>query len=232
MYFLRTIAAILLDPFIWFYNLFQRKNNVLEWHLNYGRSEIDITTISSKEPTEALLISAYLLFVGRYFFICDERQEHPVRQALKEVLNDEDKFKTEMPSHRAELHLYEAALSTLSDAERQAARELFMMSIPPIIITEGKTPARSFAKYSFLVFVRHGELYGNFHMSAGADIVLLPIMLGTLYDFVVERVTGRNKTLLRNGILPLLEMQEEQGARSILAMHRQPIDVIQSLQFD
>lgn len=224
MLFLRTIAAILLSPFIWFYNLFQRKNNVLEWHLNYGRSEIDITTIS-QQPTEALLISAYLLFVGRYFFICDERQEHPVRQTLKEII-DNDKSKN------AALQLYETAFQTLSDSEKGAAQQLFMMGIPPIIITEGKIPDRSLAKYSFLVFVRNAELYGNFHMSAGADIVLLPITLGTLYDFVAAKVTGRNKTLLHNGILALLEMQEEQGARSVLGMHQQPMDVIRSLQFE
>lgn len=231
MLFLRMIAAILLIPFNWFYNLFQHNNNILEWHLNYGRSEIDITTISPKQPTEALLISAYLLFVGRYFFICDERQEHSVRQALKEVVNDENEFKTELPSHRAKLHLYEAALSTLSDDERQAAQQLFMKGIPPIVIIEGKKPARSFAKYSFLVFVRQGELYGNFHMSAEADIVLLPITLGTLYDFVAAKVTGRNKILLRNGIIGLLDVQEEHGCRSVLQMHQQPMEILSSLHF-
>ncbi|MDD5750933.1 MAG: hypothetical protein PHS73_00240 [Candidatus Peribacteraceae bacterium] len=226
MLFFRTIAAILLFPFIWFINLFKRKNNILEWRLNFGRSTIDITTVSPAQPTEALLISAYLLFVGRYFFICDERQKHPVRQTLREVVNGESESKI------AALHLYETAFATLSDGEKQAAHQMFMMGIPPIIITEGETSARSFAKYSFLVFVRNGELYGNFHMSVGADIVLLPITLGTLYDFVEAKVTGRNKTLLRNGVIALLEMQEEQGCRSILQLHQQPIEIIHSLHFD
>lgn len=138
----------------------------------------------------------------------------------------------ENESQPTALLLYETAFATLSDGEKQAAPKLFTMGIPPIIITEGETPMRSFAKYSFLVFVRRGELYGNFHMSVGADIILLPITLGTLYDFVSAKVTGRNKTLLRNGVIALLEMQEEQGCRSILQLHKQPIEIIHSLHFD
>lgn len=226
MLFLRTITAILISPFIWFFNLFRRNNNILEWHLNFGKSSINIATVSQERPTEALLISAYLLFVGRYFLICDHRQENSARQALKEIATEE--AKTEIAS----LHLYEAIHGTLAEGEKKAVSQLFTMGIPPIVVTENEEPTHSLAKYSFLIFMRHGEPYGNFHMSFGPDIVLLPIALGTLYDFVKASVTGRNRTLLRNGVIALLEMQEEHGSRSVLAMHQQPIDVIRTLQFE
>lgn len=226
MLFLRTIAAVLLSPFIWFFNLFRRSNNVLEWHLNFGKSSINIRTVTQEAPTEALLISAYLLFVGRYFFICDQRQEHSARQALKEIA--EEKTDTKI----AALHLYEAIHGTLNDGEKGAVSSLFMMGIPPIVVTQNEEPANSLAKYSFLIFVRNQELYGNLHLSFGPDIVLLPISLGVLYDFVAANVTGRNKQLLKNGVLALLELQKGHGARSMLAMHQQPVEIIRTLQFE
>jgi hypothetical protein len=209
-----------------FFNLFKRKDNILEWHLNFGRSAVDITTTSHAQPTEALLISAYLLFVGRYFFICDERQENVVRQALR------DEVQNNIDSPTLPLRLFEAANSTLAQGEKEAVRQLFTVGIPPSTFTEGKEPAHSLAKYSFLIFLRNGEPYGNFHMSFGPDIVLLPITLGVLCSFVASKVTGRNKTLLQNGIIALLDLQEEHGSRSMLGMHQQPVDVIRSLHFD
>lgn len=226
MLFLRTIAAIFIIPFIWFFNLFKRKGNILEWHLNFGRSTVDITTISHAQPTEALLVIAYLLFVGRYFFICDKRQTNVVRQALREEIQKD------IDSSTLPYRLFEAAYSTLTQGEKEAVRQLFTMGIPPSTFTEGKEPAHSLAKYSFLIFLHHGEPYGNFHMSFGPDIVLLPITLGILCSFVTSKVTGRNKTLLQNGIIALFDLQEEHGSRSMLAMHQQPMDVIRSLHFD
>jgi len=98
-------------------------------------------------------------------------------------------------------HLHEAISSMLTKGERAASEQLFI-GLPPLQYREeGELPARSLAKYSFLIFIRHGELYGDLRMSFGPNIVLLPITLGVLYAFVASKVTGRNKTLLQNGII-------------------------------
>jgi len=71
-------------PIRWLANLLtQRKDNVLEWHLNYGPSFVKIETKHKEQfLPDDLLIAGYVLFLARYFFICDDRQVDVVREFL------------------------------------------------------------------------------------------------------------------------------------------------------
>lgn len=220
---------MLLEPFNWLNNLFKRNNNILEWHLNFGKIFVGITTKSKNDPTDKLLIAALLLYIGRHFYICEENQEYLIRETFKnDVINQSN------PADVA-LHLSEAAYSTLSAAEQQAFNEFFRVGpipvgLPPFSFTENEEPENSIAKFSFHIFRQNNELFGNFFMSTfSPNLILLPITLGILYALVESKLAKRNKNALRNGILTLLEKQEEEGCRSVTLMRSQPLEVFNDL---
>ncbi len=219
----RFIFSIIFAPVRWLANsLTQRKDNVLEWHLNYGSSFIKIQT-NHKEQflPDDLLIASYILFLARYFYICDDRQEDVVRNFLLNTINKSEK------TDRITSKLFYAVLETLTQMERYVAYDLF--EAPPMIYSENEEPKHSFAKYKFLVFERAGgnRLGHIFHMSAGPDIVLLPLTVGILYDYVINKLRDKNKKeKLDNSIIDLLKKHSAVDCRSMAGQNELPNEVI------
>jgi len=187
---LRFIFSIIFTPIRWLANLLtQRKDNVLEWHLNYGPSFVKIETKYKEQfLSDNLLIAGYILFLARYFFICDERQIEIVRKLL---LREIGKSRADEITPQ----LYEAVFQTLNQMEKDATLGLFkiynrFLPMPPLTFSEDEEPQHSLAKYSFLIFKRSsGNGLGHiFHMSAGPDIILLPLTVGILYEYVVNKL--------------------------------------------
>ncbi|MGB9847800.1 MAG: hypothetical protein ACPLKV_01110 [Minisyncoccia bacterium] len=225
----RFIFSIIFAPIRWLTNLFtQRKDNVLEWHFNYGPSFVKIETKYKEQfLPDDLLIAGYILFLARYFFICDDRQIEVVRKFL---LNEIEKSK----SNEITPKLYEIIFQTLDQMEKDATLGLFkiynrFLPMPPLTFSEDEEPRYSLAKYSFLVFERSG---GNglghiFHMSAGPDIILLPLTVGILYEYVVHKLRNKDKKeKLDNSITDLLKGHSAVDCRSMAGQTELPNEVI------
>jgi len=226
----RFIFSIIFAPVRWLANsLTQRKDNVLEWHLNYGPSFVKIQTIHKEQFSgDDLLIASYILFLARYFYICDDRQVDVVRNFLLGEIGKSKKSNGITPK------LYEVVFQTLNQMEKDATLGLFkiynrFLPMPPLTFSEDEEPRHSLAKYKFLVFERSG---GNglghiFHMSAGPDIILLPLTVGILYEYVVSKLRNKDKKeKLDNSIIDLLKGHSTVDCRSMAGQTELPNEVI------
>ena len=226
----RFIFSIIFAPIRWLANLLtQRKDNVLEWHLNYGPSFVKIQT-NHKEQflADDLSIASYILFLARYFYICDDRQTNIVRDFLSNEIKKSQKPNEITPK------LYEVVFQTLNQMEKDATIGLFkiynrFLPIPPLTFSEDEEPRHSFAKYKFLVFERAGGrgLASILHMSAGPDIILLPLTIGILYDYVVNKLRNKDKKeTLDHSLIDLLEKHKVVNCRSMAGLNELPNEVI------
>ena len=101
--------------------------------------------------------------------------------------------------------------------------------MPPMAFSEGEEPAHSFAKYKFFVFKHAGdkELGHIFHMSAGPDIILLPITVGILYEYVLHKLQDKaKKDALDRSIIALLKEHSVIDCRSMTGQFRLPNEII------
>lgn len=229
---LRFIFAILFAPVRWAANLLtQHKDNVLEWHLSYGPYFVKIQTKHKEQfLDDDLLIASYILFLSRYFYICDERQINVVREFLFEIVKESPEFL------KTAEKLHQIIFGTLNSKERDAVVKLSYIwgrigpGFPPMTYSEDKEQKHSFAKYSFLVFERAGSrgLSSVFRMSAGPDIILLPFTVGILYDYVVNKMHHEdNKNKLDRSIIDLLEAYNSVDCRSLEGLYRLPVAILQ-----
>lgn len=225
--FLIILALIIIKLFD--NSLTKRKDNVLEWHLNYGPSFVKVQTIHKEQFLgDDLLIASYILFLARYFYICDDRQIDVVRNFLLEEIGKSQKSNEITPK------LYEAVFQTLNQMERDAMFGLFkiynrFLPMPPLTFSEDEEPRHSLAKYSFLVFERSdGNGLGHiFHMSAGPDIIFLPFTVGILYEYVVNKLRNKDKKeKLDNSIVDLLKGHSAVDCRSMAGQTELPNEVI------
>lgn len=209
-------------------------NNILEWHLNYGPSFIQIKTIHREQSlSDGLIIASYILFLARYFYICDERQISVISNFLHDAIKKSEK------SNKLAGRIYEIVFKTLNPMERDATIKLFQIysrfvGLPPLEYSEDeKEPSHSYGKYKFFVFESNGQLNSIFHMSAGPDIILLPITVGILYEYVVKKLRNKKKKeSLDRSILDLLETYKRVNCRSSAGLHKLPVEIINQNNID
>lgn len=226
----RFIFSIIFIPIRWLTNsLTKHKDNVLEWNLNYGSSFVKIQTTHKEQfLDDDLLIASYILFLARYFFICDNRQIDVVRNFLLDEIGKSEKSNEVTPK------LYEVVFQTLNQMEKDATLGLFkiynrFISTPPMTFSEDEEIRYSLAKYNFSVFERSG---GNglghiFHMSSGPDIILLPLTVGILYEYVINKFRDKDKKQkLDNSIIDLLKGHSSVNCRSMVGNTELPNEVI------
>lgn len=226
----RFIFSIIFAPIRWLVNsLTQRKDNVLEWHLNYGPSFVKIETKHKEQfLSDNLLISGYVLFLARYFFICDYRQIDVVRNFILDEIGKSKKSNEITPK------LYEVVFQTLNQIEKDAMFGLFkiynkFLPMPPLTFSEDEELRYSLAKYNFSVFERSsGNGLGHiFHMSAGPDIILLPLTVGILYEYVINKLRDKDKKeKLDSSIIDLLKNHSTVDCRSMAGQTELPNEVI------
>lgn len=226
----RFIFSIIFAPIRWLANsLTQRKDNVLEWHFNYGPSFVKIETKYKEQfLPDDLLIAGYILFLARYFFICDDRQVDVIRKFLL------SEIRKSTESNEITLKLYEVVFQTLNQMEKDATLGLFkiynrFLPMPPLTFSEDEEVRHSLAKYNFSVFKRSGgnNLGHIFHMSAGPDIILLPLTVGILYEYVLNKLRNKEKKeKLDNSIIDLLKGHSAVDCRSMAGLTELPNEVI------
>ncbi len=127
--------------------------------------------------------------------------------------------------------LYEVVFQTLNQTEKDATLGLLktfsFIAIPPMTFSEDEEPLHSFAKCSFLVFNRNGQLGSTFYMSFGPDIILLPLTVGILYAYVINKLRDKNKKEKLNGmIIEMLEMHDSVDSQSMDGLNKLPMAII------
>lgn len=210
-------------------SIFRHKDNLLEWHFNYGEYFVQIRTTHKEQPLpDGLLIVSYILFLARYFRICDDRQIEPMREFLnKEIVNSE-KDTTELSSK-----IHTIIMQTLNKWEKRAVDKLFFMGLPPLDFSENEEVSRPYARYSFLVFRQGGNLTSTFHMSAGADKIFLPLTVDVLYEYVIWKLRNKNKKeILDKAILDLLKAYDDVNCRSFKGLSKLPVEIINQNNID
>ncbi|MDD5547348.1 MAG: hypothetical protein PHN74_00385 [Candidatus Pacebacteria bacterium] len=222
----RFIFAILISPFRWITNIFKHKDNVLEWHFNYGPSFVKVQTKYKEQfLADDLLIASYILFLARYFYICDDRQINIIKDSLLNSVKESEKPK------EITVKFYKSIFHTLSQAEQNAVAALFrpfsFLPTPPLTYSENEEPKHSFAKYSFLIFKIGNQLVANFHMSYGPDIILLPLTCGILYEYITNTIRNKDKKeKLDQSIIDLLEAYKFIDCRSFEGLRELPVKII------
>lgn len=225
MLILRALLSILFAPIRILFNLFQHKDNLLEWHLTYDKFFVQISAkYKEQNIKDDLLIASYILFLNRYFYICDERQVDIVRNVIRQkVVHDHFNPKELTPQ------IYNSVLNTLYPGEQKVVGELYINGIPPLTYKDEKDwePLRANAKYSFLVYERKGKIVDDFHMSFGPDIILLPITVGILYEYVIDKINDKSKrNKLDDAISDLLEAHNQVDCRSLRVFMKLPEEVL------
>lgn len=206
----------------------QTKDSLIEYYFNYGHNICQIKTVS-KQPfiKDELFICAYILFLARYFCICDERQTDIIKNMLlMEVTNKQNQTVSSFTNI-----IYQAIYVTLNAEERFAVQKVFfpnMFLSPPFSYSEEKEPKFSLAKYDFYVFMNMEEIFTSiFNMSFGADIILLPLTVGILYEFTNDKLKDKKKKeVLDYLIVLLLEGYDKISCRSIAGFISLPNEVI------
>lgn len=218
------IISILIAPLIILnnlFNLFRPKDNLLEWHLTYDQFVILIQSKYKEEQiNDNLLITSYILFLSRYFYICDSRQIDVVRKTLHEqvISQDENLNKT------AE-NLYLAVYNTLTSQQKKAVHRLY--SMPPLKYVDDWKPMKPNTKYSFLVFEDNGILDENFHLSRSPDKILLPITVGILYEYVSSNfINANSRQKLNQVITDLLVAHSQFDCRSLKVFKELRLEIL------
>jgi hypothetical protein len=224
----RFIFSILFAPVRLLANLITRpKHILLEWHFSYGPFFVNIQTNHKGQfLSDDLLIASYIMFLARYFYICDDRQVNIVRDFLPDSVR-----RSQNPNEIVSI-LYERVFKTLAPVEQDAAVKLFKIysrvtSAPPLKYSEDKQPSHLYAKYSFYVIANGSRLTSIFHMSAGPDIILLPLTVGILYEYVVDKIQNRDKKgKLDQSIIDLLERHNSVDCRSLEGSTKLPAEIV------
>lgn len=216
------ILNIITAPFRWLSGAMYKRHEVLRLQITFGPGRAHIVSqCGSAEPSITHLVVAYLLFLSRYFFICDERQTTPVAEHLAKYM------KTNSPPSELAGALLETVHVTLNQNEKDAVTGLFSFpNLPPLTYSEGASSGVRMAQYSLTIYKTNDLWSIDFHMSAGPDIVLLPITVGILYHYVTDKIGDENREVLTSCISQLLAAQESSDCRSVLEASRIPNMVI------
>ncbi len=223
---LRLLLGMMVGPVLRVIDRFQRHaDNVLSVHLSFGRSRCTVRLEHKATRLDhELLVATYLLFVARYFFVCDLRQVGPVKSCLLSCFSEEG-----ATIQRLTQAIYDEVFKTLGAAERWALEGLFQDGNPPMTFSEDDYPEEhSLATYSFLVFGAFPKVHATFHISQGPDIVLLPIALGIVYQVVSEKLTAAENEALRLGVLRLLKAYDRVDCRSVTALTMLPNEILEA----
>ncbi len=186
---------------------------------------------------ESTLIAAFVSYLARFFFICDERHAEPIRTYLLDALPRETPVGNQLPKvffgdelfNRFTAILYK----TLSDAERSAASKAFPGA--PLIPALPEEVSRSNVLVTYVFRLRLNRLLSNFlDMSSPIGSTLLPAFaLGHVYWFVTSHLQSeRSRLRLLDTSVALLQGYEQSDYRDPHVLVSWPNEVLADLLFD
>lgn len=173
----------------------------LGFYFNYGIAcEFEIAKIDKTKPRDRLLVWSYILFLLRFFRICETRQIRPVKELLTQFIG-------KATPNEITSHIYVTILDTLSENERAAVEETFTsfgQPSPPIVAIPYEKSGPYIGKYYFKIFKNEGFVSSKFKMSAGYDTILLPLTVGIFYETVCNSLTDKNLIIELNSFISYL----------------------------
>ncbi len=148
---------------------------------------------------------AYLLFLSKYFYICEKRQLGPVRDLLVTYVRE-----SAPPDHLAS-YLLEVVRASLDTTENAAFRDQFKYpKLPPTTYVENEGEIdriEKIGRYAVTIYKRGGGWIDDLQVSPGFDLVLLPITVGILYHYVTDKIGVQNRAILDTCISELIAEQ-------------------------
>jgi len=211
----KIIAAIILIPFhlissaisrVWF-----GKQAVIRLRIVYTSGTAFITSeCNSGEQESAHFIAAYVLFLSQYFFSCDKRQVTPVAKCFAAHIANCD------PPDQLATVLLQTISATLNPQEKDAVAGLFFSfpNRPPLTYIEGALSGSKIAKYTLTTCKKGDRWLADLRVSLWATIILFPITVGVLYNYVADKLNEDDKALLDSCITQLLAAQKSSDYRS------------------
>lgn len=225
---IKFIFVVIFRPIIWLSDKLQRpKDTLLEWEMNFEPFIMKIKMETKEDVvSDELLITAYLLYLSRYFYVCDERQVDAVR-GFYILIKDDTK-----PGN-ATYQMFDLLLTTLNAAERNAAIQTFSSFVGPSSIpaipAEEEFEGKTFGRYFFSIYKTGSNLRSYFTMSLGLDIILMPLSTVLLYIFVLYKFKDKNsRKLLDHVIQEMLDMHGRVNYRSLLVSKDLPLEIIKN----
>jgi hypothetical protein len=190
------------------------KNPIMKIQITYGWGRASFTCQTEAPAQQHIhLVIAYLLFISRYFYICDKRQIAPVRQVLTDHLQG-----LESPDQLAPAIL-EVVKASLGKGEKAAFDGQFKYpQLPPTMYVEAGEDidrVERVGQYIFRIYKKRDQWLDDLQVSLGLDTVLLPITVGLLYHYVTDKIPSENRTVLDACIAELLASQASSNFRSL-----------------
>jgi hypothetical protein len=188
----------------------------------WGRAAIHSDPDSS-EGAFSQLVTAYLLFLSEYFYICDEIQRLPARDLLMSHINEGS------PPYRLTEALAQMARQFLSKAERSAFELSFKSpkDPPTYLNNDCEIPKiQRFGRYVLTTYYRGGHWARDLKVSFGYTTILLPLTIGLLYDYVIDQIGQENRNIFDACIVDLLDMTVTPEGRGYIGADRIVNEVI------
>ena len=230
------LKILIVGPLVWFYNLIfrRRKDNLIEFHFNFAsniKCYIEKIENEHRYSNDFILIAAYIMFIARYFYICDDRQVEPMKKELSRFFRSNFDLGTDN-FYEYNGKIYELIFKTLNQNEQNALVKLFSFT-PPLRLIEKPFDDKSLAKYSFVVFLNVGEISSSFYMSVGPDKILLPLAITLFLEFVLKNLKNpRSTEILADLSLRLLDSYNTTDCRSMTSMIKTPRNLLSRISPD
>ena len=154
-----------------------------------------------------------LLYLSKYFYVCDERQIEIVRNILVQCARESG-----AADQLAQMIFYNIR-DVLNETEKKAIAEQFIYPHrPPVRYFEGNEEidrTERIGRYSLNIYKIGGLWHDDLEVSMGLDMVLLPITAGILYNYVTDKIPSESRIVLDSCVTALLDRQATSNFRSL-----------------
>ena len=202
-------------------SLIKNKKTLLLWDFYFFPSEIQIIEkYENKYDQSKAKLIGFVHFIFRYFYICDERVVIPTKAYFlgrfkygKEVANP--------------YSFYENLINEFTTDEVKATSSYFsrfnnLLPLPPLKMISQSNDDNRFALYSFKVWLNKNTSSNNFKISLSPDKVLLPILTVTLYDYLIESISAKDKRILNEIVEEICSDTDIKNYRNLNTLINQP----------
>ena len=221
---IKSIAFLLIVPFALLLNLFgKRKDSIVEYEFSFTRvfMFVKCKTKDNEVLDDDLVIMSFIFLLARYFYICDDRQILPMRDALIDIIRNEA-----VNSYENIKKIYSNIFNSFSASEKKAMLKLFPFGLVPLLPSTEEISEKPIGKYSFIIYGNDSKFRHRFFMHMGPDMILLPCMVAAFYMYTQMTLKTKDKIeRLNTKILQLLE-RNANDCRSFYSHHTLPVEVM------
>lgn len=192
---------------------FGKPKIAIGYDISFSLYSCYVQKLGPSDEDDAWLVVIYLLYVIRFFYICDKRQIEPFKELLRTGLHTEFDWETINFSHFHEF-FFEAILKSLNEKERIASIDILGGDIPKSV----KEGVGNNFKYSMYIENKPIMEY-KLKLCIGPDKVLPPMILSYFLEYVYTKLVDKDSfNNLRSNVINILDYYEENDCRSIKVM--------------